>query len=332
MRVFFVALVVVVLSGCARVEEYQRFNRAFGDVLDTIVTVIGYSRSPQDFEDVTNELHAELRRLHRLFDAFNTYPDINNIKTINLNAGVAPVEVDPLIIEFMVLAIQAYHDTGGLLDVSIGPVTQIWRNYRMMHMEDEGTAAGVPSIYELNQASLLTGIDDVVIGEGTVFLQRSGMVLDVGSINKAFIMKKAIELVEGLESYVFRAGGDIILGDGPVRGDFWRVGVQNPDGGAPATDKVLEVANTSVFTSGDYQRYFEWEGERFSHLIDPSTLMPATLYRSVTIVHPDPITADILSTVLFIANIEQGMELLQKLGGEAFWILADGTTVSSPGF
>ena len=326
-----VALILALtLSGCAPTQ--RRFSHAFIDVLNTVVVVTAYASDQAAFDSWTRELHAELRRLHRLFDSFNEYEGINNIRTINLHAGISAVEVDPEIIELLEISLQAYADTNGTINIALGPVLDIWRDYQERNTAVEGY--GIPGEDALLAAGGLAQVEDIEIGGGTVFLRHEGMRLDVGAIAKGLALRMAVDAVttnSDIESFVLNGGGDIIIGGAPAGRAAWAVGVQSPDTEGQA-ERILELANTSVFTSGDYHRYFIFEGERFNHIIDARTFMPATTFRSVTVVHPDAMTAEILSTALFIVDINEGRDMIARLGGEAMWFTTDGQAISTPGF
>ena len=95
---------------------------------------------------------------------------------------------------------------------------------------------------------------------------------------------------------------------------------------------MLKVSDLSVVTSGDYQRYREQDGVRYHHIIDSDTLYPASSFRSVTVIHPDSLIADALSTSLFCMDIESGMKLAEEYGAEALWLKEDGDLVRTNGF
>ena len=111
----------------------------------------------------------------------------------------------------------------------------------------------------------------------------------------------------------------------------WVVGVQNPDGGDVYLH-TLSISGGSVVTSGDYQRAYIVDGELYHHIIDPVTLYPGTLWRSVTIVCEDSGLADALSTALFLLPQTQGQQLLDTFEAEAMWVDREGTIFYSPGF
>ena len=308
-------------------NEYQRFSESFLDTFDTLTTVTAYTRSHEEFiyfsRDVIRE---ELRRLHRLFDIFNEYEGINNIRTINNNAGIAPVEVDPVIIEMLQLALEAYHISGGLVNVTIGPVTNIWR----VAISERA----VPDMEVLLAAARYIDINDLIINEeaGTVFLRREGMSLDVGAIAKGFSIELAAQaaIEAGLESFMLYVGGDVRVAGGPRGGvrDTWGIGVQNPRGGERIG--AVFVTDTSVFSSGDYMRFFEVDGQRYHHIIDPRTLMPATGHMGATVVYPYAGMVSVFSIIAFVMDTNEAKELLTDFGAQAIWMLQDGTVVSTP--
>jgi thiamine biosynthesis lipoprotein len=325
-----ILFICVLLTACLNPEEadfryetndYQRFREVFFDVFDTVTIIVGYAKTQEEFDYFTREvMRAELHRLHQLFDIFNEYHNINNIYTINKYAGIAPVEVDGAIIELLQLSMKAYEMSGGLVNVAIGPVTEIWRESAILGV--------IPSMDALLMAWEFTDINDLVIDEemSTVFLSYEAMSLDVGSIAKGFAIELATQaaIVAGFDAFSLSVGGDVRVTNAPLSGrEGWGVGVLSPEEGE-MLDVVL-ATNTSVFSSGDYLRYFVVDNQRFHHIIDPGTLMPATGHRTVTVVYPDATMADILSLMAFILDTDEGKEVLMEFGAKGMWMLEDGT-------
>lgn len=152
------------------------------------------------------------------------------------------------------------------------------------------------------------------------------MSIDVGSIAKGYAADCAAEVASsyGLTSFALDLGGNVkTVGEKPT--GKWVIGIQNPDGGIL---KTVEVADQSVVTSGDYERYTVIDGETYSHIIDPETLYPANLYRSVTVICESSSLGDALSTSLFCMDVESGKALAEECGVEVLWVFEDGTTES----
>jgi len=309
-RLVLCVLLVCVFSACDE-PRYQRFTRSFFDVFDTVSFITGYARSREEFAYFADGVvRAELERLHRLFDIFNEYP--GNLYTVNMNAGVAPVEVGSDVAALLRLAVEAYYISGGVLNVAIGPVTEIWRAARA-----DGV---VPCMEGLRAAALYTDIGGLVIDAemGTVFLRHEGMSLDVGAVAKGFAVELAVQagIAAGFDSFLLSVGGDVRVAAAPRSGGYWSVGIDCPGGGD--FFDVVYVADTAVFSSGDNFRYFEADGQRFHHIIDPRTLMPAVNHRSVTVIYPNGGMADVLSTAAFILAAGEAEALLTRFGADSF--------------
>lgn len=127
-------------------------------------------------------------------------------------------------------------------------------------------------------------------------------------------------------------GGNVYATGPKPDGSPWMVGVQDPDGNGSEYLHIVGISSGAVVTSGDYQRYYSVDGEKFHHIIDPETCMPGDKWRAVTVICPDSGIADALSTTLFLSDIQAGEELLQKYDAVAVWIGMDGQAVYSAGY
>lgn len=319
--------------------EYRRFRANFIGLFDTHTTILGYATSEEEFSQRIDILNEELTRLHELFDIYNEYDGINNLKTINDNAGIQPIEVDPSIISLINFSKEAYNYTDGLLNIALGPVLTIWHEYRAFANINPDLAE-LPSMEKLKQADNYTNINDIIIDEenNTVFLLHENMSLDVGAIAKGYavevIAQKAKDI--GLTNAVISVGGDIRTLDGPPVGRrVWAIGIQDPNRRINDTQNTIDtvyVTNNSVVTSGDYQRFFVVDGQVYHHIINPRTLMPLNEYRAVSVIHPDASIANILSTAIFLLPIDEGIEILKSFEAEAIWILNDESIVTTDGY
>lgn len=162
------------------------------------------------------------------------------------------------------------------------------------------------------------------------------MSLDVGAVAKGYTAQRICEKLRaaGADSALISIGGNVQTIGGKGNGSAWRVGVQSPD-----TSKgqsylhVLKLQDLALVTSGIYQRFYEVDGVRYHHIIDPATLMPREEFASVTILSPNGAEADALSTAVFNMSLEEGQELIESLENtEAFWVYEDGREVFSSGF
>jgi len=261
--------------------------------------------------------------LHRYYDIFNAYDGINNLYTVNANAGIAPVAVSQDIIDLILAARDAYEITGGMTNIAMGPILRIWHEYRSHGMANPEYAT-LPCAERLKEAAQFMDMRHVIIDEqeGTVFLELPGMCLDVGSVAKGFAAYLAMEAgaEAGMETMLISAGGHVVaMGYPPGRG-FWNIGVANPDGGEPSHVDTLRTTNRTVSTSSGNLRYFTVDGQSLGHIVDPTTLHPAGGFKQVVVVHPVSWMADVLSTALFILPLDEGRDIAERAGAEALWI------------
>lgn len=327
------------LSGCEK-NKYKKYEYSFFDTFDTVTQIIGYTESEEEFEGYTDKIQSRFLELHKLFDKYKTYEGINNIRTINDNAGIKPVKVEKEIIDLIVFSKEWYYKAGKETNIAMGPIVNIWSKYRDEGLEDKENAK-IPPIGELKEASKYTDIEKIIVDEekGTVFLEDPNMSLDVGSIAKGY----AVELVareiekEGFQSALISGGGNIRAIGKPMEKtkEKWGIGIQNPDKDLIDTGNILEtlfVKDYSVVSSGDYQRYFKVGGKVYHHIIDPDTLMPGDHFRAITIVAPNSGVADFLSTSIFLLPLEEGKKLIESLDDtEAFWVMNDGKIETTEG-
>ena len=322
----------------------QRYSTVFYDVFDTVTQVIAYCDSEEEFTAQMDALHADLVEYNQLYDIYNDYDGVTNIKTINDNAGTAPVTVDDKILGMLELAQTMYDTTGGKLNIALGSVLNIWHNYREAALADDNDSNNqLPTQEELDAAAQHCDIANLIIDEDakTVYLADPAMSLDVGSVGKGYAVEQAAQAAEarGLTSALISVGGNLrAIGTKPD-GSQWVGGVENPWNSSEvytngsSTVAAVKMSDLSLVTSGDYQRYYVVDGVRYHHLIDPATLWPAAYFDGVSVLAPDSGVADCLTTGLFCLPLEEGKQLVESLDGvEALWCTTDGEVVTSSGW
>ena len=339
-RAVAVSLVLMVLfacCGCSGLRK-ERYSSSFFDTFDTLVTVYGYTKDATEFNEYMGLAHSRFIELHEMFDIYNDYEGVNNIKTINDKAGIEPVKVRSEIIGLLKEAKRLYAETGGRVNIAMGSVLRVWHDYREAGLADPELAE-LPSYDRLQEAGRHTDLDKVIIDEqtGTVYIEDALLRLDVGAIAKGY----ACQLVKqeltdaGFESFVISAGGNVCTAGEPAEEGqtAWLVGIQNPDTQAAAEIvDTLEVRDKSVVTAGGYQRYYTVNGERYHHIIDKDTYMPANYYESVTVIGDDSGVADFLSTTLFLMPLDEGKALAKEMNVDAMWIFRDGSFDNTDGY
>ena len=348
------ALSLSLLAGCgstsgstasSAADGPQRYSTVFYDVFDTVTQVIAYCDSEEEFTAQMDALHADLVEYNQLYDIYNDYDGVTNIKTINDNAGTAPVTVDDKILGMLELAQTMYDTTGGKLNIALGSVLNIWHNYREAALADDNDSNNqLPTQEELDAAAQHCDIANLIIDEDakTVYLADPAMSLDVGSVGKGYAVEMVCRAAEarGLTSALVSVGGNLrAIGTKPD-GSQWTGGVENPWNASEVytnTNSIfgspINMSDLALVTSGDYQRYFVVDGKRYHHIIDPDTLWPAAYYNGVTVLCPDSGMADCLTTALFCMPLEEGQKLVESLDGvEAMWCTPDKQATTSSGW
>lgn len=324
-------IMTINIPGCGIKEtETKRYEASFLTLFDTATQVIGYAKSKEDFTEYANFIYDNLEIYHKLYDIYNDYDGINNIKTINDNAGIMPVRVDQRIIDLLKFSRLAYDLTEGKVNVAYGAVLAIWHDYREKGIDDPENAQ-LPPMDLLEEASGHTDINNVIIDEeaSTVYLKDSDMSLDIGAIAKGYATEQVSDLAiqAGYIDGLLSVGGNVrSMGLKGSNKEYWNVGIQNPDMNTEdSTLYNLNLTNQSMVTSGSYQRYYTVDGKEYHHIIDPETLMPADYFMAVTIVCEDSGLADALSTAVYNMNYEDGKVLIDSLpDAEAIWVFHNG--------
>ena len=252
-------------------------------------------------------------------------------KTLNDKAKNAPVEVDERIISLLEYGKEVYEISGGKTNICFGAVLSIW------HTAQEKKA--LPQNSRLKEAARHTDINNLVIDKEnkTVYFADKDLKIDVGAIAKGWVAREICNWAkENLwNSAMLSLGGNICTfgfknNDGSTP---WNVQIESPDKNDKNGAAIVKVHDKSVVTSGDYQRYFEVDGKRYCHIINPDTLYPAEYVRSVSVICDDSALADALSTTLFNMPIEDGKALIEKTDGcEAVWVDKENNAVYSSGF
>lgn len=360
-KTFLFILLILALTACK--SEPSRYSNVLIDVgfNDAPVTFVAYTENETEFNSYKEILRDELIILGHLFDKYNDYDGMNNLKTINDNAGIKAVEVDQPLIDLLLFAQDYYAISKQTFDVSLGSVLNVWHNYRedgkMYNAETPIQYGKVPSLEELQTAKTCASWDFVEIDDenNTVYLNNPCASLDVGGIAKGFaadiVTKKLMDV--GLETAIINLGDSSIITVGTKpNGDEWGVGIAQPKKNVLIADSSVDTlffaGSTHISTSGDNQNYYiADDGVTYHHLIDPNTLYPVVSnLHSVTIATSlSAGTAEALSKALFILPYDDALALLNQLKQEnpnesidAVWVYELGkaptnaTSIDSEGF
>lgn len=268
-------------------------------IMDTVVTQQVYGKNA---EEAAEEV---IQKLTEFEQKYSMYLETSEIYRLNEAAGREAVALSPDVFSFLRRAAELSESSGGVFDITIAPLTTLW-----------GITTGntkVPDQVAIERAKSLVDIHSLVFDEEnqTAYLQKSGQAVDLGGIAKGFSCGIAEKIYEkyGVTGALLSIGGNLYAYKEKPDGTEFKVGVRDPRGEENAYFASLNIQDTVVSTSGDYERYFEVDGVRYHHILDPDTGYPSRSgLISVTIITPDGTLAEFWSTTLFI----QGKEALEK--------------------
>jgi thiamine biosynthesis lipoprotein len=242
-----------------------------------------------------------------------------------LNEAIAqnqPIRTDPSVLELIQLGQHLERISHGMFNPAIGNLLNIWG-----FQKDETAQGPPPSAEAINSwLSLSPSTLDLELDGLEVRSDNAAVRLDFGGFAKGYSVGKAVQLLEdkGIHNLIVNAGGDLCIRGKRGRRP-WRIGIRDPRGSGVLASIELQGA-ACVFTSGDYQRYFEFDGKRYHHIIDPGTGYPAQQTRSVSVIADDPMLADAAATALFVAGPGRWKKIAMSMGVDEVLLLDDADT------
>lgn len=290
-------------------EDYGGFRSGITYAMNTVIEQKWYGESA---DTVYTGMETKIREIE---SALSLHLSQSEIAAINENAGVQPVEVSQRTFDLLQRAKELSEQSDGAFDITIAPVVELW-GITSDHPH-------VPTDEELAQAMALMGLEDLVMDEEacTAYLTRPGMAIDLGGIAKGWTADQLREYARELgaeRGYVSLGGNLMIIGERPD-GDPFKFGLRDPQGDASTYLGTVTLEDgCTMATTGGYERYFEEDGIRYHHVLDPRTGYPADSdLLSVAVISKDGTLADYLSTTLFV----QGLEAAKAAAGSEDYAL-----------
>ncbi len=311
------AMVVILLaaigfSACAQAKPAQPVetpskpayieDHAFQ--LDTIVTVKLYG------EEDPGLIQDSFERIDALEKMLSVHLDESDLAKVRNEAGISSVKVEPETMEVMEAALRYAKLSQGRFDPTAGPLIDLWGiDPPEGHVATQDELVSVQPLIDYRKL--------IVDGENeTIYLQDEKMIANLGAIAKGYIADEVKEqLVDaGVTSGIINLGGNVLLIGGKPDGTDFRIGVQDPDSLRGEYLGIVSLKDESIVTSGDYERFFEVDGKRYHHILDPFTGFPAdNELRSVTIISSKSTDGDALSTTCFLMGLNEGIRLIRSL-------------------
>jgi thiamine biosynthesis lipoprotein len=250
---------------------------------------------------------SEITRIEKLISSWDTE---SQTSLINRNAGIKPVKVDRELFDLIERALQISKITDGAFDISFASVDKIWRF--------DGSMTQKPTEEEITNSVAMIGYQNIVMDKEnqTVFLKRKGMKIGFGAIGKGYAADKVRTMLKknGVTAGIINASGDLTAWGHQPDGANWMIGITNPLN----KNKIFSwfpIVDAAVATSGNYEKFVEFDGVKYSHIIDPRTGYPATGLVSVTIFANSAELCDALATSIFITGTETGINIINQIKG-----------------
>jgi FAD:protein FMN transferase len=292
-------LFVVGLQGCAEKPEQLVFSGL------TMGTTYQVKIVPNNLV-VSNNLADQIdQRLQNLNATFTTYQKASELMTFNQSAIKKPQAVSQDMLEVMTIAKQVYQLTNGAFDPTVGPLVNLWG------FGPDYTDQVIPAPEEIAQHLLSVGLNHLLLDKqaGTA-TRRSDIHLDLSAIAKGYAVDEVAELLasHGIENYLVEVGGELRLNGLKANGERWRIAIEKPSMEQGGVQEALALEDVAVATSGDYRNYFEKQGKRYSHTIDPRTGYPIDHNLvSVTVLAQTAARADALATAMMVLGTEDAL-------------------------
>lgn len=319
MKKIIMLLLVIILTGCNSGREYSRNIFA----MDTYINVKLYTDNNNVdyiYDDVSNIYN----EYNNLCDRYKAYDGLVNIYYLNeVLKNDERIEIPLKLSEIIEYGLEQYDNTSGLFNIAIGNVSDVWKKYM-----NEGNR--VPSLLELKNSGS-TSIDDVFLDDN-IYYKKNDVKLDLGGICKGYATEVVGDYLEmlSINKYLINAGGNVKVGKHYEDGRYV-IGIQHPEDDVLLTK--INVNNKAVVTSGDYQRYYEVDGVRYNHIINPKTLYPTNYSKSVTVISDYSSYGDVMSTYLFLLEPKNAILLVDKIDNlEAIIYVNDKEVLRSKGF
>ena len=355
-KIGLIFLISVLIFSCFNNKE-KVYTETVDGLFDTVHVISGYDKSEQEFKKKVKFYQEEMEKLHKLYTSYEDFQGINNISTINENAGIKPVKVDRNIIDLLKNTLERNKEISDKVNIAAGNVIDLWDKAKM-----EGK---LPEQSELEKMQKCAKTENIVIDEqnSTVFIKERCTKLNLGAVAKGYAVEQVTKKMEkaGMTSFIISAGGNVkVVGKRKIpkkeseitdlkscKNQFC-IGIALPlyndnniDKSNPynngKNDYLAKIAteNMSIVTTGNYQRYFVMDNKVYGHVINLETLKPEDSFASVSVITEDSGLADFMSTTLFLLSYEEGKALIEKIGKkekiDVIWAMKNGDVMSSEG-
>ena len=301
---------------CIASDVYRKVLKLMGNRFEISVV----ADDPLWANECIEQAVEEIRRIEKLFTTFN---ESSQTSLINRNAGLAPVNVDNEVFELIRRSKKISGITQGAFDITYGSIDK-----RLWNFDKNMTALPDPGVAK--QRVRLINYKNIILDEknSTVFLKEKGMRIGFGGIGKGYAAEcaKALLQKKGIKSGIVNAAGDLTAWGYQPDGKPWTIGIADPNASREIFSH-LTITDTSVATSGNYEKFVVINGKKYSHTINPKTGLPVTGIKSVTVISPNAEIADAMATPVTIMGIKVGLNMINQMNGLACIIVDDNDSI-----
>lgn len=276
--------------------------------MDTVINIKIYDSN----QNKVNKAFEEIEKLYQKYENLTNFYDENS-ELSKLNNDVN-YEISDELLELIKIGYEWSVKTDGLLNINIGNLTKIWHDFRENPVD-------LPNLEDVKIENLKMENDKIL---------NDNVNIDLGAIVKGYVTEKAGNYLEsiGIDYYLINAGGNVKAGKSNK--GYYNIGIASPI--SNETFEVVKDENISVVTSGGYERFYEYNGIMYHHIIDPNTLYPANNMKSVTVIGSDSGLCDILSTTLFLMSVDEGKEFIKDYDVKVIWFTNNNKIIKSDNY
>jgi thiamine biosynthesis lipoprotein len=303
-------LVFTAASAATPADEHLQRYRESRPGMGSTFEIIVYAPNEETAKRGLNAAFVRIEQLNQIFSDYDSESEACRLSHAAPMPEAVPVSAEM----FTVLdySVQLSRQTDGAFDVTVGPVSRLWRRARRQKQ--------LPAPERLKEALAGVGYQHLQLDAAgrKVRLAAAGMRLDFGAVAVGYAVDEALTVLiqHGLTRILVNGSGDMVLGDPPPGESGWRIGVAPLEPDQPPS-RLLRLANCGVSTSGDAWQFMEIAGRRYSHIVDPRTGLGLTTRSSVTVIAPNGMSADALATAVSVVGVENGLELIERTCGAA---------------
>ncbi|MDG6777210.1 FAD:protein FMN transferase [Thiomicrorhabdus sp. zzn3] len=312
LRLYCLTLILFLLSACTPKPNATKAELL---VFGTLVQITIYSSDQQRAQKAIQAVEQRFQTFHHEWHAWEKGGIVSKINQSIANNQ--PIEVANSVKDFILKSQQLAKQSDYLFDPGIGQLIDLWGFHSEQWSGPPPTADKISHWLRVRPS-----IADLYFTGNQLYSRNPAVKLDFGGNAKGLALDIAIQQLRqaGIQNAIVNIGGDMRV-IGSKNGQAWSIGVQNPAHPQQAIAEIDLRGDMSIVTSGTYQRFFEWKGRRYSHILNPNSGYPAESLASVTVMHPDATTADAAATALLIAGPEHWKEVAKKMGIDAVLVI-----------